>query len=518
MSKTIQIFGIWVLIGWLGGGIGIVWADSARQSNINFDEQVEGSISNTQFRQLYNFEGRLGQVVTIRMERQAGDLDPYLLLLTNTGDLIAVSDDADSRNAEIASQVLAYDGLYTIIATRFGHEHGTTEGDYILTLESVGTSIAPANATTTTSTTSTPATPQPTTSFLRYGDEVLGQIEGENYYVIYRFSAQRGEVVNLTMTRINGDLDPVIDLFDPDGIYLITGDDESGTLNAAIRNYTIPTDGVYYIQATRYGRLDGTTTGLFSFQLSAVPIDELGTRPSNARVLALPSTINSTITAETLTRFFQVEARRGDILSVIVTRTEGDLQPRVSVLRNDLSQMATSTLNDDEDIATIGGVTVQTDGIYFISVSRADGQDGETLGEFSLQIERRPSIAAGSTVEIVYGGQVIGTINESILQESFVFAGRAGDVVTISMVRTNGDLDALLTLRDVDGKQLTANDDGYGSGSKDALISGYILPADGIYFIEASRYERTAGDTSGDYVLQLTAVPAPSPTNTPARN
>lgn len=517
MIKTIQILGIWVLLGWLWGGIGAVGADSARQDNITFDEQVEGSISNTQFRQLYSFEGRSGQVVTIRMQRQAGDLDPYLLLLTNTGDLIAVSDDVGGRNAEIASQLLPYDGLYTIIVTRFAHEHGTTEGDYTLTLESVGTSIAPANTTATANTT-TSATSQPTTSFLRYGDEILGQIIGDNYYVIYRFSAQRGDVVNLTMTRINGDLDPVIDLFDPDGVYLLSGDDESGTLNAAIRNYTIPADGVYYVQATRYGRLEGTTTGLFSFQIAVVPTSELGTRPSNARVLALPSTVTSTITAETLTRFFQVEARRGDILSVIVTRTGGDLQPRASVLRSDLSQMATSTLNDDEDIATIGGVTVQTDGIYFISVNRANGQDGETFGEFSLQVERRPGIVAGSTVEIVYGGQVIGTINNSTVQESFVFAGRAGDVVTINMIRTNGDLDALLTLRDRDGKQLTANDDGYGTGSKDALISGYVLPVDGIYFIEASRYERTVGETSGDYVLQLTAVVAPSPTNTPAPN
>lgn len=510
MIKSIVLLavgGVCLLL--LGGSV--AWADAPQQSGLGFGESVEGTISNLQFRQVYNFDGRQGQVVTVRMTRTGGDLDPYLLLMTQNGTLVAFSDDADERNAEITSQSLPQDGAYTIIATRFGHEHGTTEGDYLLNLESIGSVVAVPNAATTVATDTSPAntSPSTTTTMLRYGDEVSGQITDEQPYVIYRFAAQRGDVVNLAMIRINGNLDPLIDLFDPNGNYLFSGDDdELGTLNAAIRNYIIPTDGVYYVQATRYGRIEGVSTGLYTVRLDAVPVEQLGTRPSNARVLSLPAAVSSSITEDTLTRFFQIEAQRGDIVSVIATRASGDLIPRVNFLRNDLSQMATSVLNDDEDVATIGGVTVQEDGIYYISVGRAGSADAETLGDFSLLVERRPSIMLGDAVEIVYGGQVIGTINDQTIEESFVFVGAADDVVTISMVRTNGDLDALLTLRNADGKQLTSDDDGYAEGRKDSLIDGFVLPADGMYFVEASRYERAEGETSGDYVLELTAVVA----------
>ncbi len=494
------------------GGHSLVWADAPRQSNLSFGDTAEGNISNSQFRQLYSFEGRAGQVITVRMVRETGNLDPYLLLLTQNGDLVAASDDEDGRNAEMPSQSLPITGIYTIIATRFGHEHGTTEGDYTLTLDAIGSVVAGSEATTNpnadSSSIDSTTPPQLTTSFLSYGDEVFGQITSQQAYVIYRFAAQRGDVVNLAMARINGDLDPLLDLFDPDGNYLVSGDDdEFGTLNAAISNYTIPRDGVYYLQATRYGRIDGTTTGLYVLSIGAVPIDELGTRPSNARVLAIPSITSSNLSDETLIRFFQIEAQRGDILSVVVTRTSGDWEPEVTLLNSDLSEMASSILSDEADIATIGGVTVQSEGIYFVSVTRTDNQDTAIEDEFLLQVQSRPSLAMEAMLEIVYDGQVIGTINNTNSQESFVFAGQAGDVVTISMIRTNGDLDALLTLRDIEGKQLAVNDDGYGSGVKDARISDFQLPADGVYFIEASRYQRAAGNTSGDYVLQLSAIP-----------
>jgi hypothetical protein len=71
------------------------------------------------------------------------------------------------------------------------------------------------------------------------------------------------------------------------------------------------------------------------------------------------------------------------------------------------------------------------------------------------------------------------------------------------MRRLDGDLDPLLTLRDATGKQLAFDDDGVGEGTKDAIIKLFRLPADGPYRIEASRFERTAGITSGIYLLTL---------------
>lgn len=515
MRRVVFMSLCWVLLSLFNS----TYANPHQQGLLLFDEPVEGSINDQQFRQIYAFEGRAGQVINLQMARQSDDLDPYLLLFTQAGDLVAYSDDARGRDAEIAAQLLPADGTYTVIATRFGHEHGTTTGNYILTLSAVGTAVvSPASTASSTDSIDNGGAAAPTTTnVLRYGDTILGEITDEQPYVIYQFAARRGDVINFSMTRINGDLDPFIDLFGPDGSYLLSGDDDDlGTLNAAITNFTVPADGVYYVQATRYGRIDGDSSGLFSFAVSAIPVEQLGTRPSNARVVDIPSITESVVTAETQTRFFQIEAQRGDIISVIVTRTSDDLVPRVSILRSDLATVGGSTLNEDEDTATIGGVTIQDDGVYYISVTRDGGTTGETSGAFAMQLERRRSVVANGMIELVYGGQVIGTISDETVQETFAFAGRAGDEITISMTRTNGDLDALLTLRDSDGKQLVVNDDGFGAGSDDARLADFILPADGIYVIEASRFERGDGETSGDYILQLSAIRAePEPTPTP---
>lgn len=65
------------------------------------------------------------------------------------------------------------------------------------------------------------------------------------------------------------------------------------------------------------------------------------------------------------------------------------------------------------------------------------------------------------------------------------FAGEAGQRVTIA-ARDNlgGGVDPLLALLDVNGVPLTGDDDG--GGELDALISGYELPADGVYTVALS--------------------------------
>lgn len=468
-----------------------------QQSGIAFGEVIEGTISAENYRQQYAFDGRAGQVATVIMRRVSGDLDPYLLLVSQRGIVVAFSDDevedgTATRNAALRSIVLPEDGVYTIIATRFGQEHGTTTGDYTLSLDALGTAIAPIDD----------------DSLLRYGDEVVGTINDEQPYVVYRLEARRGDVINISLARVGGNLDPQLDFFDPVGQFLINGDDDSttGTLNARITNFTIPQDGLYFVQATRYGGERGTTSGLFTLAVNVIPVEQLGTRPSNARFLPVGTTATAAITADTLTRFFRFDANRGDIVTVTVERLEGDLLPRVSLVRSDLSPLGNSTNLTDETPSTaqIPGVSLTANGTYLLIVSRAGGVEGDTLGSFSIQVNTRAGMtAAEGVLEIVYGGQITGSITDGNFADRYLFMGAAGDRVTIQMQRTEGNLDPLLTLLDASDKQLFADDDGFAEGSQDAQIQAFELPADGLYFIEASRFQRSAGTTTGIYTLRL---------------
>jgi len=117
------------------------------QIPIMSDASVEGVIDAQNWSQTYSFTGAAGQIVTIRMDAVAGNLDSKLFLLDPNGNVVAFNDDAVSggtTNAEIANQTLVSDGLYTIVATRYGQQYGGTQGVYSLTLSGANAAALPA--------------------------------------------------------------------------------------------------------------------------------------------------------------------------------------------------------------------------------------------------------------------------------------------------------------------------------------------------------------------------------------
>jgi hypothetical protein len=99
-------------------------------------ETVTGSIRLNKKYDVYAFDGKANQVVTIGMEAKNGTLDPTLFLLGPDGQQIAQNDDAnqETTNSLINEFTLPVDGRYIIIATHFGARYGVTAGDYTLTL------------------------------------------------------------------------------------------------------------------------------------------------------------------------------------------------------------------------------------------------------------------------------------------------------------------------------------------------------------------------------------------------
>jgi hypothetical protein len=73
-----------------------------------------------------------------------------------------------------------------------------------------------------------------------------------------------------------------------------------------------------------------------------------------------------------------------------------------------------------------------------------------------------------------------------------MFQASAGDSLTFTMLTTTGDLDPLLELLDPVGRRLAFNDDTNDPDlGVNAQIAGVMLPEDGVYVLEASRYEGT---------------------------
>jgi hypothetical protein len=241
---------------------GTASAGDLRQGGISldFDQPVTGTLDAQTFRQVYTFGGRVNEVVAIRMSQTSGDLDPYLVLTDDLGNILAMSDDdGPGSDALIAFGRIPADGRYFVIATRFGQAHGSTAGEYELLLEHVGVGGS-------------------ADTVLQYGDSVFGRVTPDEPLVFYFLRAQRGDVINVTVQRISGNLDPRVDLATPEGIVLVSNDDDphaEGTLDAGIRNYTVLESDVYLIVATRFGDKAGDTEGGFVLEVGQTPPEEL---------------------------------------------------------------------------------------------------------------------------------------------------------------------------------------------------------------------------------------------------
>jgi len=96
-----------------------------------YGRPIAGNIDSTNPFTVYTFQAQAGDRVRISMRATRGTLDPALYLLDPSGLQLAFNDDAapNDRNAQIDA-VIAANGRYTLIATRFGALTGGTAGSF----------------------------------------------------------------------------------------------------------------------------------------------------------------------------------------------------------------------------------------------------------------------------------------------------------------------------------------------------------------------------------------------------
>ncbi len=96
---------------------------------------VTGAITNAEPVVAYRFAGLAGEIVSINMQAVGPNLDTLLQLVDPAGTVVNINDDVGgTTDSSIANARLLSNGLYTIVATRYGKELGGTVGQFELTL------------------------------------------------------------------------------------------------------------------------------------------------------------------------------------------------------------------------------------------------------------------------------------------------------------------------------------------------------------------------------------------------
>ncbi|MDZ4771240.1 MAG: matrixin family metalloprotease [Chloroflexota bacterium] len=99
------------------------------------------------------------------------------------------------------------------------------------------------------------------------GDTIISAITDEQYVEFWDFEAAAGEYVTISMTALDGGLDPLLIILDANDNVLAYDDDSAGDLNAVVLNIRFPESGTYTVAATRFEQVQGYSEGRYELAM-----------------------------------------------------------------------------------------------------------------------------------------------------------------------------------------------------------------------------------------------------------
>jgi len=464
---------------------------------IVYGQVVTGQINNNAPLQTYSFEARRCDFLSLRARATSGNLDLVLTVLDDTGAAIFTRDDSDgSTDVRFEPLSVPRSGRYSIVIGRFGYGLGTTSGGFELFIERIGNGSANFCA-------------------MRYGDAITNSVDGNQPELWYSFSASRGDIVNLRMRATSPGLDGVLTVTDAGGFVLYTSDDQpDGSIDPFINGLLIPQDGDYFVKVERYA----DTSGNFVLTLEEAANSGIGNSPLAAIPIRPNSTVEGTITNQIPARYYRLDARQNDVISLRMERIGSNLDTFLAITDADGTELIT---NDDIELGVIqnsriDNFLIPATGTYYIVATRYERDEGITTGDYRLILDSDDNPFEDiptDVLRIAYGDTVTGTVDDVTPEIRYAFWGTEGETITVSMLRTNGNLDPLLRLLGTSGTTIVTDDDG-GNGNN-AQITEYTLANSGIHTIVATRY-LGEGINSGAYALTITGQAPPEAEATPA--
>jgi thiol-disulfide isomerase/thioredoxin len=370
---------------------------------LSYGETVSGTLDDTHYEDRWTFAGQHGDLIRLVMNRtvdELGGLDGYMILEGPDGaTLIEVDDYGNSVMPTLDQFELPADGVFTVVATRFGFANGFSAGEYTLTLEKEGTvSTAAVSAQSGDGMGGvrwlSPGELPPGLRWIDYNDPVSGSITRDSVDNWLIFRGHEGDTLTIRMTNSGGDLDPFLILTDANGVELARNDDaQAGSTEAVISDFVLPTTDSYLIRATRYGFENGPSSGDYSLVIEtsaeAVGLDE------NVEPLAQlheRQVVTGSLSLDQARNRYTFEGKAGDWITVAVERTSGNLDPSLALYDPDGNEIASNRSWQTVDVllgkARIERVQLPADGLYTVDVVL---EDLTTSGDYRLMVLPAPS-------------------------------------------------------------------------------------------------------------------------------
>ncbi len=446
---------------------GMIYGQIGGGGELPYDIPMIDGLSQQSSSDKWTFEGLPGDVISLTMKRLSGTLAPYLLLLGPDGAVVKFTDYPSPDEAYLDSMSLTVPGTYTVIAQRA--PGSSTAGDYELRLTRSAEGFIPVDD---------------GDGPIQYGKTVAGALWNEHPSNGYTFEGMPGETIRITISPVDGNLEPSVLLLDPDGgsISVYNNSSDYTTYYAEVR---LPKAGQYSLAVS------STYSTIGNYELTVELISAGVSHEPGGGELTYGTVAQASLWGDNRRDEWGFEAQSGDTVNVLVTPTSGDLVPSLQLFGPDGQLVYSGGDNLTAYVLTMTGK-------YALVVGFWSG----TYGDYDLVVEHIQSLVAPADGILPPGERVISAISANNTVDTWTFDGQQNDHVVIEMSLISGNLSPYLALLKPNGTVTAVSSSYYGESP--ALLD-VVLPVTGTYQLLAQSNPAYL-NSLGDYALMFSIV------------
>jgi hypothetical protein len=341
---------------------------------IVYDKPINGELTNAKWKDSWTFSTTGRDIVTITATRDDGTLRPDVDLLDSAGNSVTHGYvDPTGMSAKIAHYKLPGPGQYTVVVQRENKRDGKTAGKYSLSVVLDG------------------AGPERAELLKPMGPVVVdgtvtGTLTNEKWMDVWTLETQSKDRLQLTATRTDGNLIPIVYLFGANNQEINRGYNTETTDTAQVE-VTLPGPGKYEVRVGRAENEGGLTSGKYELAVTVLGLgDDNPAFKTLAGEVKVGTPVKGTLTNAKWQDSWTFNYQGTEPVTITVERTSGTISPQIRLLGANQQEVTSAYPDYSYATAVLNQIRLPGPGQYTIVVLRYSQAGGQTAGGYQLSV------------------------------------------------------------------------------------------------------------------------------------
>ncbi len=377
--------------------------------NVEYGKITTAEISNLAEMDAYVLNGTAGDKFVVQMLGSEANFDPQVEIYNPQGFLFA-SGRIANKYIIIDTLKITESGLYTILVTDWG---GNDTSSYFISLQRI------CNI--------------PNATILDYNSTISAEIINLTEMDAYVFNGTAGDRIIIQMRGKETGFDPRIEIYDPDGSPIISGEISNRLLR--LETLKLTESGIYTVLAMDWG---GNDIGSYNISIQCT------NDPKNATRLEYNSALLGEVTNFAEMHAYSFSGTAGDIIILQMKGYESGFDPRVEIYDPEGNLIAEKEIT--YSFLRIDTLKLSESGKYTILAMDWGAND---LSSYGICLQR--TFKPPNATLLNYNSTVSGEIRYFAEMQALTFYGAAGDILMLQMRGHETGFDSKLEIYNPEG-------------------------------------------------------------------